>query len=111
VVEGIGTPMPAAPTQHLVVGGVYRHVRNPMYVAILTALVGQAVLFASWWVAAYAAGIAALFIGFVTIYEQPTLRRTYGGDYERFCANVPGWIPRLTPWNPEDTSTSRATQS
>jgi protein-S-isoprenylcysteine O-methyltransferase Ste14 len=100
VVEGIGTPLPAAPTEHLVVGGVYRYVRNPMYVAILTALAGQAVVFASWRLVVYAAVIAAMFTTFVRGYEQPTLRRTYGAEYDRFCANVPGWIPQLHPWDP-----------
>jgi protein-S-isoprenylcysteine O-methyltransferase Ste14 len=96
--EGLGTPAPIAPTDRLVVGGVYRHVRNPMYVAVLSIILGQALIFASWQLAAYAAIMGAVMATFVRIYEEPVLLRQHGADYEAYRQNVPGWLPRLTPW-------------
>jgi protein-S-isoprenylcysteine O-methyltransferase Ste14 len=96
--EGLGTPAPIAPTEKLVIGGIYRHVRNPMYVAVLSIILGQALLFSSWTLVAYAV-IGAIVMGsFVRLYEEPTLARRYGGEYETYRSNVPGWLPRLTPW-------------
>ena len=94
VVEGIGTPAPVAPTEHLVVGGLYRYVRNPMYLAVLAVIVGQALVLGQLELLAYAAIIAAAFVAFVHWYEEPTLQRRYGDEYEAYCATVPGWIPR-----------------
>ena len=89
---------PVAPTERLVIGGIYRHVRNPMYVAVLSIILGQALLFSSWSVVAYAV-IGAIVMGsFVRFYEEPTLARRYGAEYETYRRNVPGWLPRLTPW-------------
>jgi protein-S-isoprenylcysteine O-methyltransferase Ste14 len=96
--EGMGTPAPAAPTERLVVGGIYRHVRNPMYVAVLSIIIGQALLFSSWSIAIYAVIAAATMATFVKLYEEPTLAGRYGGEYETYRRNVPGWLPRLTPW-------------
>lgn len=96
--EGRGTPAPVAPTERLVVGGIYRHVRNPMYVAVLSIVLGQALLFSSWTVAAYLVIAAAAMISFVRLYEEPTLARRYGDEYEAYRRAVPGWLPRLTPW-------------
>lgn len=93
-----GTPAPVAPTETLVVTGVYRHVRNPMYLAVLTIILGQALLFGSWWLALYAATVLAAVVAFVTGYEEPTLSRTYGDQYLEYRRHVPGWWPRLTPW-------------
>jgi protein-S-isoprenylcysteine O-methyltransferase Ste14 len=97
-VEGIGTPAPVMPTKHLVVSGWYRYVRNPMYVAVVSVVFGQALLFANVWLFVYAAGVWLGFQGFVMLYEEPTLRRIYGQDYEVYCRAVPRWIPRLKPW-------------
>jgi protein-S-isoprenylcysteine O-methyltransferase Ste14 len=94
--EGLGTPAPVAPTETLVVGGLYRHVRNPMYLAVLAVIAGQAVWFGSASLAAYGALVAALFVGFVRGYEEPTLAARYGERYERYRAEVPGWIPRCS---------------
>ncbi|TGQ71491.1 MAG: isoprenylcysteine carboxylmethyltransferase family protein [Mesorhizobium sp.] len=96
--EGLGTPAPVAPTEKLVVGGIYRHVRNPMYVAVLSIILGQALLFSSWTLAAYAVIAAIAMVTFVKLYEEPTLSRRYGAEYETYRSNVPGWLPRLTPW-------------
>ena len=95
VVEGIGTPAPVAPTEHLVVGGLYRYVRNPMYLAVLALIVGQALLLGQLELLAYAALIAAAFVAFGPWYEEPTLHRQYGKEYETYRATVPGWIPRF----------------
>ncbi|SFO04171.1 Protein-S-isoprenylcysteine O-methyltransferase Ste14 [Mesorhizobium sp. NFR06] len=96
--EGLGTPAPVAPTEKLVVGGVYRHVRNPMYVAVLAIILGQALLFSSWLVIVYGLIAAAAMISFVKFYEEPTLASRYGAEYETYRRSVPGWLPRLTPW-------------
>lgn len=96
--EGLGTPAPVAPTERLVVGGIYRHVRNPMYVAVLSIILGQALLFSSWAVVVYAAIAATAMVSFAKLYEEPTLARRYGAEYETYRRNVPGWLPRLTPW-------------
>jgi protein-S-isoprenylcysteine O-methyltransferase Ste14 len=93
-----GTPAPVAPTQTLVVTGVYRFVRNPMYLAVLAIILGQALLFGSWWLVLYAGIALTAVVAFVKGYEEPTLTRTYGEQYLEYRRNVPGWWPRLTPW-------------
>ncbi len=103
--RGLGTPAPIFPTRHLVVSGLYRYVRNPMYVAVVSLILGQGFFFGSVRVLAYGVAVWVGFSLFVLIYEEPTLRSAYGFDYEEFCANVPRWIPRLRPWrrqNPVD---------
>ncbi len=87
-----------APTERLVVGGIYRHVRNPMYVAVLSIILGQALLFSSWAVFGYGIVAAVGMVSFVRLYEEPTLARRYGAEYEAYRRAVPGWLPRLTPW-------------
>jgi protein-S-isoprenylcysteine O-methyltransferase Ste14 len=99
--QGIGTPAPVFPTEHLVIKGFYRYVRNPMYVAVCSLILGQAILLGDIWLVAYGSLCWLLFHGFVVAYEEPTLRRTFGPQYETFCAHVPRWIPRLRPWRPE----------
>ncbi|MEW6323604.1 MAG: isoprenylcysteine carboxylmethyltransferase family protein [Acidobacteriota bacterium] len=96
--EGRGTPAPIAPTERLVVSGLYRFVRNPMYVSVVTVVLGQALLLGSAPLLAYAGVVWLASHLFVLLYEEPTLRRTYGEAYERYCANVARWRPRLTPW-------------
>jgi protein-S-isoprenylcysteine O-methyltransferase Ste14 len=98
VVEGIGTPAPVAPTQELVVGGLYRHVRNPMYLAVGATIVGQALLFGRPILLLYAAVFAVAVFAFVRGYEEPTLTRQFGARYEEYRRTVPGWWPRLRPW-------------
>ncbi len=99
VVEGLGTPAPVAPTKHLVVGGLYRFVRNPMYVAILAIVLGQAMFFGSLALLVYAVVTWIVPASFVKFYEEPTLRRTFGAEYDEYRRNVPAWIPRLKPWH------------
>ncbi len=100
VVEGIGTPAPVAPTEHLVVGGLYRHVRNPMYVAVATTIVGQALYLGRPVLLAWAAVFVATTAAFVRLYEEPTLERQFGAEYDAYRRAVPGWWPRLRPWRP-----------
>lgn len=93
-----GTPAPITPTEHLVVTGFNRWVRNPMYVGLLTAIVGQALLFCDAWLLLYAAAGLLMTASFVHWYEEPTLVRQYGEQYEEYRRNVPAWIPRRRPW-------------
>jgi protein-S-isoprenylcysteine O-methyltransferase Ste14 len=102
VVEGIGTPAPLAPTEHLVVGGLYRHVRNPMYVAVAAIIAGQALVLGRPALLLYAAAFVAVTASFARFYEEPTLRRQFGADYEAYRDAVPGWWPRVRPWRPGD---------
>jgi protein-S-isoprenylcysteine O-methyltransferase Ste14 len=96
--QGVGTPAPVAPTRHLVVTGAYRYVRNPMYVAVVAIILGQVLLFGSMPLLVYGALAWLATHIFVLAYEEPTLRQTYGAEYEAFTAAVPRWIPRLTPF-------------
>jgi protein-S-isoprenylcysteine O-methyltransferase Ste14 len=96
--KGLGTPAPVFPTRHLIVSGLYHYVRNPMYVAVVSLIAGQGLLLGNVRVLEYAVMIWLAFHLFVLLYEEPTLRATFGGEYEAFCANVPRWIPRLRPW-------------
>ncbi len=97
-VQGLGTPAPVLPTRHLVVGGLYRYVRNPMYVAVIAAIVGQALLFGKLPLLVYGGLVWLACHGFVCLYEEPVLRAGFGGEYREFCAAVPRWMPRTTPW-------------
>ena len=99
--QGHGTPAPIAPPDRLVVTGAYRRVRNPMYVAVIALILGQAALFADLRLVGYAAAVWLGFHLFVLIYEEPTLRRAFPDDYAAFTAAVPRWRPRLRPWRPE----------
>jgi protein-S-isoprenylcysteine O-methyltransferase Ste14 len=93
--EGSGTPAPIAPTSALVIGGQYRYVRNPMYVAVLAIIAGQGLLFGSLATLIYGAAIFALVHTFVLVYEEPTLLDSYGDDYRAYMARVPRWLPRF----------------
>jgi len=98
---GLGTPAPVMPTRGLVVTGLYRHVRNPMYLAVTAIVVGQALILGDARLLVYAAGLWLLFHLFVLAYEEPTLRHSFPEDYEAFFGNVPRWLPRLRPWRSE----------
>ena len=84
--EGAGTPAPVAPARHLIVGGLYRHVRNPIYVALIAVILGQ-----------------ALVASFVRWREEPVLARRFGTPYAEYRRAVPGWVPRLRPWHASPT--------
>ncbi len=96
--EGLGTPAPIAPPQKLVVTGLYRYVRNPIYIALVAVILGQAVLFGDWRLVWYGALLWLFFHIVVVLSEEPTLKQTFGTSYESFRTHVPRWIPRLTPW-------------
>ena len=95
---GRGTPAPVAPTQYLVVSGSYRYVRNPMYVAVVTVIAGQALAFRSIGLLAYAILVWLMMAAFVRSYEEPVLAQRYGESYARYRRSVRAWIPRLRPW-------------
>lgn len=95
--EGRGTPAPIAPTERLVVGGPFQWTRNPGYVAVVGMVAGQALLFGSAATLAWAAILAVGFHAFVVLWEEPTLRRRFGAEYERYCREVPRWFPRRRP--------------
>ncbi len=99
-VKGAGTPAPIAPTKKLIVTGAYARVRNPMYVAVVGLIFGQALLFASAALIAYGITVAFVFTLFIVYYEEPRLRREFPEDYPAYFENVPRWRPRLTPWKP-----------
>jgi protein-S-isoprenylcysteine O-methyltransferase Ste14 len=101
VTEGSGTPSPVAPTESLVVGGLYRHVRNPMYLAVVAVIVGQALTLGRPVLLAYAGAVWVVVAAFVRWYEEPTLARTFGPAYEEYRRAVPGWRPRLRAWWPD----------
>ncbi len=104
-VEGLGTPSPVAPTRNLVVGGVYRYLRNPMYVAVIAVILGQAAILGRPVLLVYAAVFWVVVASFVRFYEEPTLSRRYGEQYAAYRRAVPGWWPRLTPWDGDRGST------
>jgi protein-S-isoprenylcysteine O-methyltransferase Ste14 len=98
VIEGIGTPAPTAPTQRLVVGGAYRYVRNPMYLAVAALILGQALLLGQAILLLYALGFGIAVTAFVHGYEEPTLVSRFGEEYNRYMSEVPRWFPRGSPW-------------
>lgn len=105
---GRGTPAPMIPPQRLVVVGPYRYVRNPMYLGFATGWIGLWILFGHTNIASFSptglatiAGVAAAALGvhlFVVMYEEPTLRKKFGADYEEYCRNVRRWLPRTRAW-------------
>jgi protein-S-isoprenylcysteine O-methyltransferase Ste14 len=96
--EGVGTPAPVFATRHLVVKGFYRFVRNPMYLAVVFLIFGEAMILGNVVLLAYGMLVWLTCHLFVLAYEEPTLQKTFGPEYVDFCANVPRWIPRLNPW-------------
>ena len=103
-IQGLGTPAPVLPTKHLVITGMYRHVRNPMYVAVVSLILGQGLMWADAHVLEYGAAVWVTSHLFVLLYEEPTLARSFASEYPEFRRNVPRWIPRLTAWTPGDVS-------
>jgi len=100
VAEGHGTPAPVAPTEHLVTGGLYRYVRNPMYLAVVAAITGQALALGQPVLLGYAAAVWVTVASFVRWYEEPALARQFGAQYRAYRRSVPAWLPRIRPWRP-----------
>jgi protein-S-isoprenylcysteine O-methyltransferase Ste14 len=88
--DGLGTPSPMAPPRDLVVTGAYRYVRNPQYVATAAVIVGEGLVLGQ-----------QILLVLATLHatrEAPLLRKRFGAEYDAYAANVPAWVPRLTPW-------------
>lgn len=98
-VVGRGTPAPFDPPRQLVATGLYRSVRNPMYLSALLLLVGEALLLEAPGLLGYAAVFWIVVHLFVVLYEEPTLRRLFGEPYERYRQSVPRWLPRKVKAN------------
>jgi protein-S-isoprenylcysteine O-methyltransferase Ste14 len=93
-VRGRGTLAPVDPPTRLVVSGLYRYVRNPMYVSVVTILAGEALLWQSAALAIYAGTFLAITHAFILIHEEPALRNTFGASYTDYTRSVSRWIPR-----------------
>ena len=98
--RGLGTPAPFDPPRRLVISGPYRWVRNPMYLGFGIVLIGEALVFPNitWVILIMVVSLWIVVTLFVLGYEEPTLRRTFGADYETYCRNVHRWIPRVRPY-------------
>ena len=94
VFVGRGTPAPFDPPRRLVVRGPYRFVRNPMYIGAGSALIGAAMYYESWALAAYAAAFLVVMQLFVVLSEEPMLRAKFGVEYDAYCQSVRRWLPR-----------------
>jgi len=91
---GRGTPLPLDAPRKLVVRGLYRYTRNPMYVGVLTTILGWATLYHSLRLLVYAACVWTLFQTFVVFYEEPFLSGAFPGEYAEYRERVPRWLPR-----------------
>ncbi len=100
-VEGFGTPAPIAPPTHLVASGLYRYVRNPMYISGIAIILGQALILGRWELFVLAAIIWIFPASYVKWREEPVLSKRFGAEYDKYRKAVPAWIPRLRPWKPE----------
>jgi protein-S-isoprenylcysteine O-methyltransferase Ste14 len=100
VIDGRGTPAPLAPPRHLVIDGPYRYVRNPMYLAVLATITGQAIALGQPSLLLYAATVGFAVGAFVLIYEEPALQRQFGAEYDAYRRAVPRWRLRHRPWIP-----------
>jgi protein-S-isoprenylcysteine O-methyltransferase Ste14 len=107
--EGRGTPAPVAPTEELVVRGLYRFSRNPMYLGVVSILVGEVLWLGSVPVAVWTGCVIVAVTLFVRGYEEPTLAARHGAAYARYSAAVPRWLPRLKPGQRTSGRRSRRT--
>jgi protein-S-isoprenylcysteine O-methyltransferase Ste14 len=95
-IEGIGVPFPAEPSsRQVIVGGPYRYVRNPMYLAFLAAIIGQALLLGRPVLLTYAAVLLVALVALARLWEEPRLAKRFGAEYQAYRKQVPGWWPRL----------------
>ncbi|WP_294011036.1 isoprenylcysteine carboxylmethyltransferase family protein [Sphingomonas sp.] len=97
-IDGRATPAPVTPARKLIVGGLYRHVRNPMYVSVLAVIAGEALLFGEAELLVHAGIVWLVFHLFVRLHEEPAMRRSFPRDYAAYSAAVPRWLPRIRPW-------------
>jgi protein-S-isoprenylcysteine O-methyltransferase Ste14 len=104
---GGGTPAPTDPPRHFVAGGLYRLVRNPMYVGVLLVLLGEVLLFQSSLLLVYSILVFLAFHLFVVFYEEPRLRRQFGETYLRYLSEVPRWWPRAHKASSQDYSSEQ----
>ena len=95
VQKGRGTPAPIDPPKDLVVSGLYKYVRNPMYVGVLWVIVGHFLWFGFWNLLIYATIVFIAFNTFVTFYEEPNLKQRFGTTYEDYLQRVPRWLPKF----------------
>lgn len=98
------TIMPWDPSKHLVVAGPYRYLRNPMILGVILLLIGEALVLSSCGIALMALGFFLLNTLYFIIFEEPQLEKLFGAAYRRYKAHVPRWLPRTTPWQPEDNA-------
>ncbi len=92
---GKGTPLPLDAPRHLVVRGLYRYTRNPMYLGVLLIVLGWTGVFSDFWLLVYAAAVGLLVHIFVVFYEEPTLLRSFGAEYQAYCESVSRWLPHF----------------
>jgi protein-S-isoprenylcysteine O-methyltransferase Ste14 len=93
--QGQGTPVPVDPPKKLVITGLYRYVRNPIYVGVMLIFLGHFLWFGYWALLAYA---VLAFLGvhfFIVLYEEPNLKKKFGAEYENYLKRTPRWIPRF----------------
>lgn len=98
---GGGTLAPWAPTQKLIINGPYKYSRNPMFLGIFIILLGESLTFHSSNIFLWMLGFMVIANGFVFLYEEPSLKKRFGEKYENYKENVPRWIPRRTPFQPD----------
>lgn len=99
-VRGLGTPAPLAPPKRLVVSGLYRRTRNPMFQCVLLVLLAEALLFPDPALFGYAGMVALILHLLVVLYEEPRLRAQFGAAYIDYCGQVPRWGVALRPFRP-----------
>lgn len=102
VYVGKGTPIPFTPTKELIVTGLYRFVRNPLYIAGVLVLAGEAILFQSLGIFIYCLVMFVVFNVHVLM-EESLLGEKFGARYEQYCKSVPRWIPRFKPYRKKDS--------
>ena len=105
-VAGKGTLAPWNPPKKLVVVGLYRLVRNPMYAGVITILLGWCTISGSPLMILYCLIAVALFHRRVIVNEEPWLEKKFGGDWENYSAAVHRWRPRKSPWYPSEINTA-----
>ena len=97
--KGQGTPAPIDPPKQLVISGLYKYVRNPMYVGVLMVVIGHFLWFGYWWILAYAVALFMAFTLFVVFYEEPHLKSVFGDAYIAYQKGVPRWLPRFRKYS------------